>query len=141
MFRNRLTAQVALAGLLAVLAPTSGVIASMKAGAATGTHLLTCTRQLVTRPGNYLLSCADANARLTRVQWSSWGATRATGAGTLSQNSCTPNCASGHFINYAVTISLGKVITSSKYGKEFSRAVFHYKVKGKPTEEIFYLND
>jgi hypothetical protein len=64
MFRNRLTAQVALAGLLAVLAPTSGVIASMKAGAATGTHLLTCTRQLVTRPGNYLLSCADANARL-----------------------------------------------------------------------------
>jgi hypothetical protein len=140
MFRKRLTTQSALAGLLMMLAPTSGVIASLEAGAATGTHLLTCTHQLVTRPGNYLLSCADANARLARVHWSSWGSTRATGVGTLSQNNCTPNCASGHFINYAVTISLGKVITSLMYGKEFSRAVFHYKIKGKPTEEIFYLN-
>ena len=93
------------------------------------------------RPGNYLLSCADANARLARINWSSWGATSVHGLGTLSQNNCTTNCVSGHVINYVVTNSLRKVFTTPKYGKEFSRAVFHYKVKNKATEEIFYLNN
>ena len=93
------------------------------------------------RPGNYLLSCADANARLARINWSSWGARSVHGLGTLSQNNCTTNCVSGHVINYVVTISLRKVITTAKYGKEFSRAVLYDKVKNKATEEIFYLND
>ena len=93
------------------------------------------------RPGNHLLSCADANARLARTNWSSWGATSVHCLGTLSQNNCTTNCVSGHVINYVVAISLRKVITTPNYGKEFSRAVFHYQVKNKAAEETFYLND
>lgn len=141
LFRTRAVVLFGALSLLTPLATATGVVASSDAGAAPLTHMLTCGFKLVARPGNYLLSCADANARLDRVHWTTWSASSAIGSGTLSQNGCTPNCASGHFMNYAATISLGRVISSPKYGKEFSRAIVHFKSNGKRTREVFYLAD
>ena len=42
-------------------------------------------------------ACADYNALLEALRWTSWATTSATAVGTLVYNDCTPNCAEGHF--------------------------------------------
>ncbi len=111
------------------------------AGATTPTRLLTCTEKLTAKPSTYTLSCADANAGWTAMTWSSWNASSASGHGTLRQNDCTPNCASGKFINYAATVTLSKVVTTKKYGRLFSEATFRYRAAGKAKTETFGLAD
>jgi hypothetical protein len=48
-------------------------------------------------PAEIVLACADYNALLEDLHWTSWTAARATAVGTLVYNDCTPNCAEGHF--------------------------------------------
>ena len=48
-------------------------------------------------PTEIVLACADYNAILEALHWTSWTATSATAVGTLVYNDCTPNCAEGHF--------------------------------------------
>jgi hypothetical protein len=48
-------------------------------------------------PAEIVLACADYNALLEALHWTSWTATSATAVGTLVYNDCTPNCADGHF--------------------------------------------
>lgn len=48
-------------------------------------------------PTEIVLACADDNAILEALHWTSWTATSATAVGTLVYNDCTPNCAEGHF--------------------------------------------
>jgi hypothetical protein len=48
-------------------------------------------------PTEIVLACADYNALLEALRWTSWTATSATAVGTLVYNDCTPNCAEGHF--------------------------------------------
>jgi hypothetical protein len=43
---------------------------------------------------------------MSNVVWSSWGGPVATGAGTLTENDCTPDCAQGTDQSEAATISL-----------------------------------
>jgi hypothetical protein len=38
------------------------------------------------------------------LRWASWTRTQATGSGAVWLNSCTPNCAEGKFIPYAVEV-------------------------------------
>jgi len=111
------------------------------AGAATPTHVLTCTGKMASKPSTYTLSCADANAGWTDMTWSKWNSSSATGRGILRQNDCTPNCVSGEFINYRATVTLSNVIASKKYGDLFSKATFHYTADGKAKTETFGLAD
>jgi hypothetical protein len=111
------------------------------AGAATPTHVLTCTEKPTSKPRTYTLSCADYGAGWTGVTWSTWDATSASGHGFLRQNDCTPNCADGKFISYRATIDLSKIIATKKYGELFSQAIFHYSVSGVKKTETFVLND
>ena len=48
-------------------------------------------------PAEIVLACADYNALLESLHWTSWTATSATAVGTFVYNDCTPNCAEGHF--------------------------------------------
>jgi hypothetical protein len=48
-------------------------------------------------PAEIVLACADDNALLESLHWTSWTATSATAVGTFVYNDCTPNCAEGHF--------------------------------------------
>jgi len=48
-------------------------------------------------PAEIVLACADGNALLEDLHWTSWTATSATAVGTFVYNDCTPNCAEGHF--------------------------------------------
>ena len=48
-------------------------------------------------PAEIVLACADYNAVLEALHWTSWTAASATAVGILVYNDCTPNCAEGHF--------------------------------------------
>jgi len=48
-------------------------------------------------PTEIVLACADYNALLESLHWTSWTATSAIAVGTFVYNDCTPNCAEGHF--------------------------------------------
>jgi len=48
-------------------------------------------------PAEIVLACADYNAILESLHWTSWTATSATAVGTFVYNDCTPNCAEGNF--------------------------------------------
>jgi hypothetical protein len=129
----------ALLGAALLVAPiiVLGASAPSSAGAATTTRLLTCTGKLTFKPSTYVLSCADYGAGWTEMTWSVWNASTASGHGFLRQNDCTPNCASGKFVDYRGTVTLSKVITTKRYGRLFSAAVFHYTDAGKEKTEIF----
>jgi hypothetical protein len=73
------------------------------------------------------------------MTWSQWNSTSAIGRGYLHQNDCTPNCASGKFINYRATVTLLQVVDTKRYGDLFTKAVFHYTDDGKSTTESFGL--
>ena len=53
----------------------------------------TCQGTEVVRPVNFIISCADAGARLTNTKWSSWTTTGAVGETTFALNLCKPYCA------------------------------------------------
>jgi hypothetical protein len=60
------------------------------------------------RPAKVTIACGDANFYLDRLRWSSWGAKRATAAGTAHVKDCTPNCAAGRFHTYAATLAVSQ---------------------------------
>src|SRR5262245_12120611 len=51
-------------------------------------------------------SCADGNALVDRLAWTSWTPGLASARGTLVQNDCTPYCAAGHFHRYPALVVL-----------------------------------
>lgn len=49
------------------------------------------------RPPNLILACADLGVQVEKITWKSWAADKAEGDGTERDNTCTPNCAAGHY--------------------------------------------
>jgi hypothetical protein len=67
----------------------------------------------ISQPTEFLLACADANASVTDITWtSSTGATVVTGTGTFNLNQCQPNCALGSFTHTPATITLSNPTVS-----------------------------
>jgi hypothetical protein len=131
---------VAASAVILALAVPLVPIVSSSADATTSTRILTCTQKPTVKPASYTLSCADANAGWIHMTWNSWGATSATGRGFLRQNTCTPNCAAGEFIDYRATVVLSKVVTTH-FGALFSRATVRYHEGTKAKVEVFSLID
>jgi hypothetical protein len=127
------------AGAAAAGREPSGASSGPALAAKTTPRVLTCLGHPETKPGNYLLSCADANASWMKVIWSSWGAKTASGTGDLYQNDCSPNCAAGHFHTYPAKITLWDVTQTKKYGPLYAKATFSYSVNGKHESETFGL--
>jgi hypothetical protein len=70
--------------------------------------LVDCQHHAVILPHAFTLTCADANDALVNLSWVSWRGV-AYGSGTERINSCTPNCAAGHFHSYHALITLWRV--------------------------------
>lgn len=131
MHRMRLAlagSSVALAALVVPVATASAAAPSrsVHATSAAPVQVLACNGKTRTKPTNYVLSCADANAQWLKVSWSSWGQAAASGKGDLYQNDCIPDCASGHFHSYPATLQLGDMKKTAKYGLLYTQATFHY---------------
>ncbi|MCW2936572.1 MAG: putative molecular chaperone with protein kinase domain [Actinomycetia bacterium] len=53
-----------------------------------------------------ITTSGDGSAYVDKINWSSWGGSRAAGSGTLELNNCNPNCAQGTFTGYPATVTL-----------------------------------
>lgn len=80
----------------------------------------------VQRPGRIVLTCADAGMVLHSVRWTVWGSGDALGQGTVTVNSCQPDCADGEDISYPAEIVLDRVIPNG-VGPQFSRWIVIYQ--------------
>lgn len=91
------------------------VIARAPTPASPGTHLTAATTQAAVtigcsgarqvHPGAMVLACADGNAYLSGLHWTTWG-TAAYGSGTYQINGCVPSCAAGHFHSFPALVML-----------------------------------
>ena len=75
------------------------------------------------KPSSFILACADANSYVTHIRWSSWTTRGAHGNGTLTMNTCQPNCVQGTFTSSRTTISLSAPVHTARYGPLFSVAI------------------
>lgn len=66
-------------------------------------------QQNVYQPKSFVVTCADANFVVKKVDYSRYGARSARGTGTASINTCDPSCVEGTFKNYPVSFTLSKV--------------------------------
>jgi len=107
--RGRLRiAAAAAAGLTAVAGLVAGgtaLAASRPAPAAPLPALVNCLGKPVVQPRQYTLACADGNAYLSGLRWTSWRGV-AFGQGTEYVNDCVPDCVGGRFYHYPVLITL-----------------------------------
>lgn len=83
-------------------------------------------------PATIVIACADDGIGLQDLTWTSWGATSATGTGTLWLNLCTPDCATGQFGHYPASVTLSSVVDSAK-GPVFTVASLTYPGAGPTT--------
>jgi hypothetical protein len=59
------------------------------------------------KPHKLTLSC-DGSNYLGQLTWSTWTRKRSMGTGIDHVNDCQPDCASGHFTGYPVTVTLSR---------------------------------
>lgn len=69
---------------------------------------------LVSAPKELVLACGDGNYLLANLKWRGWGSGTATATGMAQANTCTPNCASGHFRSYRMTATATRLSTCGK---------------------------
>jgi hypothetical protein len=102
--------------LLRIAIPLALVAAPAVALASSGSNhvaVTDCTKE-VYKPSGFVLACGDGTSYLTKMKWTTWTGSRATGAGTDEVNACNPDCADGHFKGYAVTVTLSDVKSCHK---------------------------
>lgn len=108
-------------------AAPKAVLADLKIGCAPpdGVAWINDCGPLVSAPRSIVITCADANYELARLTWHGWGGTAATAAGTARANTCTPNCAAGHFKSYPVSATADRLRTCGK-AKYYARLTLVY---------------
>jgi hypothetical protein len=105
------------------LAPGVASAGSPATGAAP--RVMSCLGKGVSKPAEYVLSCADYNSLLIGMHWTSWASRAARGRGTYRANDCTPYCAAGKFHNYPATAKLFAP-KETRYGLLYSEATIVY---------------
>src|SRR5436309_3136119 len=60
------------------------------------------------RPSTIIVACGDGNLVLAHMRWTRWGGRTASGHGTALYNTCSPDCAHGHFAHTAVEATLSR---------------------------------
>jgi len=65
-----------------------------------------CAVHAQTRPGQYILPCADGAAYLAGLHWASWGSSAAFADGISTFNDCVPSCVGGHGHSFPVLVAL-----------------------------------
>ena len=80
---------------------------------------------LAVEPSYISLACADGNASLIDLTWSSWTASGALASGAYTHNLCQPDCAQGTFATSAASVWLGYPVETGA-GEEFSTVRYTY---------------
>jgi hypothetical protein len=62
------------------------------------------------KPELIYFTCADGNAGIGKIEWSTWEATGATGVGQYFANDCQPDCANGTFEFADVRLAINEPI-------------------------------
>ena len=78
------------------------------------------------KPQKVTFACADGNAFATNLRYSSYGSQQAQATGTINVNSCTPNCAAGHFRKQAGKVRFSNVVRCADGRRYFTRARYQY---------------
>lgn len=93
--------RLSLSALLAVLA-----LYAAPALAAGGANRVVgnCTKSQV-RPNSIILACADDNAYISKIKWTTFGGPTATGPGVYAANTCTPSCVAGKLKSYPISFT------------------------------------
>ncbi|WP_122619165.1 hypothetical protein [Streptomyces sp. Tu 4128] len=135
MGRNPMRAAVTLCAAAALAVPLGTATAAPAAPARQTTDpvLVDCAGQPEVRPGTYILACGDGNSRLVSMHWYRWDAEAAAGRGSNAVNDCVPDCATGAFRSYPVTVRLDRPTASAGDPGErhFSRITLTY-TDGRP---------
>ncbi len=133
--RNALKIIAAIACLAAV--PS----AALAAGGTSGKPLAINCNNLQFKPHKIVLACGDAGIWLSKLKWSSWSSTQASGTGVYNANDCTPNCASGHIKSGPVKVTLSKPKTCpSQANPAFRQVALTYTgTRPKPAPSKFRL--
>jgi hypothetical protein len=63
----------------------------------------------VYKPKSFVVTCADANFTVKKVDWSRYGTKSARGTGTARINTCDPSCVAGTFKSYPISVTLSRV--------------------------------
>jgi hypothetical protein len=129
MKRGRITSGLLAMAAAAVLGVSITAASSASARPATpnlpdrpdrNVAVLNCLGRPQVKPGSFVLACADGNSSLTALSWSSWTPKLASATGTLVQNDCLPDCASGHLHGYPVLAVLWGPVAYA-HGHHFSQ--------------------
>jgi len=116
--RGRTRAALALCGIAALAAtacaaPAVDAAARSQRPAAAATVaaagvpvVVDCAMHAQTRPGQYVLACADGGAYLAGLHWASWGSSAAFADGISTFNDCVPTCVAGHGHSFPVLVAL-----------------------------------
>jgi hypothetical protein len=110
---------------------TLGVIAAPATAAGGARVVGNCLRSQV-RPRSIVLACADANAQLTHLHWSSFGGASASASGDEYVNDCIPYCAAGHFHSYPVTLVFSEPRECSDGHRDYRLATLRYTSSRRP---------
>jgi hypothetical protein len=89
-----------------------------------------CTKSQV-RPATIVIFCADDNASLTHLRWSSFGGTTASASGQYSVNDCNPDCAGGKFHSYPVRVVVSKAKLCRDHFDDYQNATISFTA-GRP---------
>ena len=76
---------------------TSTSVATVASSSHPPKYVVADCSQLQVKPASYFFACADGNAGLQGLHWTTWSAKLASGYGTYYYNDCTPTCVAGHF--------------------------------------------
>lgn len=74
-------------------------------------YLNECGHELVSKPGTFTLTCADAGQTLQGLTWRDWGTPEATATGTEVVNLCTPTCVAGRVVSIPVEARASQLVT------------------------------
>jgi hypothetical protein len=77
-------------------------------------------------PNRIVFACADFGLYANHFDWDHWGHRKATANGVLHAKVCKPDCASGHYKDYPVELTLHKI---KKWSCNGFRARFYRKIK------------
>lgn len=82
------------------------------------------------KPESLTQYCADAGNGVTKIKWSSWTSTRASGTGSFYVKLCDPNCADGKVVWAKAKV----VLSGAKFtrGKRYLMNVTVSSTNGKP---------
>jgi hypothetical protein len=97
--------------LIVAVACVACVAVAASAGAQSGVRVffpVDCVHN-VFRPQSITVACADDNFRVTKIRWTSYGRSSASGRGRARIDTCDPDCVSGTFRTYQVSVRLSGV--------------------------------